>query len=249
MNGFERELQTRILGVIPHALIKSDNPINYNNKTIIDSLNVEGVEAYGPYIELQGLIGSDDRSRGVFISGIVPESENKMSILPEFMVRGSLSDLKDKSGVVIGSWLSRYLNLQRETSIYNANHVLNMSTGLKYLQDHKFKLSFLFSHKASDKLSYAYGILKNLEDAVTIQHYYREKALSNLSLEGNSIFYSSNLISKPRPFNSCINTLKDSGKPASGIFSPLTIASYAFALPITSSDFTVSISWRALEAP
>jgi hypothetical protein len=67
--------------------------------------------------------------------------------------------------------LSRYLNLQRETSIYNANHVLNMSTGLKYLQDHKFKLSFLFSHKASDKLSYASGVLKNLEDAVSIQHY------------------------------------------------------------------------------
>ena len=111
MNGFERELQTRILGVIPHALIKSDNPINYNDKTIIDSLNLEGVEAYGPYIELQGLIGSDDRSRGVFISGIIPESENKISILPEFMVRGSLNDLKDKSGVVIGSWLSRYLNL------------------------------------------------------------------------------------------------------------------------------------------
>ena len=88
--------------------------------------------------------------------------------------------------------LSRYLNLQRETSIYNANHVLNMSTGLKYLEDHKFKLSFLLSHKASDKLSYASGVLKNLEDAVSIQHYYSEKSLSNLSLEGNSIFYSSN---------------------------------------------------------
>tara|TARA_Y200000002_G_C22682977_1_gene664850 strand:+ start:2395 stop:3630 length:1236 start_codon:yes stop_codon:yes gene_type:complete len=111
MNGFERELQTRILGVIPHVLIKSDNPINYKDKTLIDSLNVEDIEAYGPYIELQGLIGSDDRSSGVFISGIVPEFENKMSILPEFMIRGSLNDLKDKSGIVIGSWLSRYLNL------------------------------------------------------------------------------------------------------------------------------------------
>ena len=39
------------------------------------------------------------------------------------------------------------------------------------------------------------------------------------------IFYSSNLISNPNPLSSCIKTLKDSGKPASGILSPLTIAS------------------------
>ena len=37
--------------------------------------------------------------------------------------------------------------------------------------------------------------------------------------------YSSNLMSSPKPFNSCINTLKDSGKPGLGIGSPLTIAS------------------------
>jgi len=37
--------------------------------------------------------------------------------------------------------------------------------------------------------------------------------------------YSSNLMSSPRPFNSCINTLNDSGSPGSGIVSPFTIAS------------------------
>ena len=62
-------------------------------------------------------------------------------------------------------------------------------------------------------------------------------------------YYSSNLTSKPNPFNSCINTLKDSGNPGSGIGSPLTIASYVLALPITSSDFTVKISLNVAEAP
>src|SRR5436305_1942512 len=32
------------------------------------------------------------------------------------------------------------------------------------------------------------------------------------------------------------------------VFSPLTIASYAFTRPTTSSDFTVSISWRMCAA-
>ena len=56
-------------------------------------------------------------------------------------------------------------------------------------------------------------------------------------------------MSNPRPFNSCFNTLKDSGSPGSGIGSPLTMASYVFALPITSSDFTVKLSHRVEDAP
>ena len=56
------------------------------------------------------------------------------------------------------------------------------------------------------------------------------------------IYFSSNLISSPSPFNSCIRTLNDSGSPGSGRFSPFTIDSYVLALPITSSDFTVNIS-------
>ena len=53
----------------------------------------------------------------------------------------------------------------------------------------------------------------------------------------------------PNPLNSCNNTLNDSGIPGCGMASPLTIASYVFALPITSSDLTVRISWRILAAP
>jgi len=40
-----------------------------------------------------------------------------------------------------------------------------------------------------------------------------------------NFIYSSKRMSSPRPFNSCINTLNDSGNPGSGIDSPLTIAS------------------------
>ena len=127
--------------------------------------------------------------------------------------------------------LSRYLNLQRETSIYNANHVLNMSTGLKYLQDHKFKLSFLFSHKASDKLSYSSGVLKNLEDAVSIQHYYSEKSLSNLSLEGNSIFYSSN----PSELDWSINL------GSASLYEP-DVASHTYSRQSTLNPYTVDVS-------
>ena len=50
-------------------------------------------------------------------------------------------------------------------------------------------------------------------------------------------------------WSSFTSTLKDSGTPGSMVFSPLTIASYAFTRPTTSSDLTVSISWRMCAAP
>ena len=52
------------------------------------------------------------------------------------------------------------------------------------------------------------------------------------------------VISSASPLSSCINTLNDSGIPGVCILSPLTIASYAFALPIISSDLIVRISCR-----
>jgi len=55
--------------------------------------------------------------------------------------------------------------------------------------------------------------------------------------------------SKHKLWSSFIRTLNDSGIPGSGIFSPLTIASYALTRPTTSSDLTVSISWSMWAAP
>ena len=45
------------------------------------------------------------------------------------------------------------------------------------------------------------------------------------------------------------STLNDSGMEGSAMFSPFTIASYAFTRPTVSSDLIVSISWRVYAAP
>src|SRR5262249_7526623 len=58
------------------------------------------------------------------------------------------------------------------------------------------------------------------------------------SLESTSTF-------RQRDCISLISTLNDSGIPASGMFSPLTMASYTLTRPRTSSDLIVSSSWSA----
>lgn len=111
MNGFEKELQDRILGVVPHAVIYSDEPIK-NYDSLIDQLKLaDGVEEAVPYISFQALITSNSISKGVSVNGIDVELEDRVSILPDYMLYGSLEDLNKDNTIVIGSWLASYLGI------------------------------------------------------------------------------------------------------------------------------------------
>ena len=111
MNGFEKELQDRILGVVPHAIIYSNDPIS-DYKSNIDSLkNNKDVLEAAPYISIQGLISSSTDSKGVAITGIDIDIENNMSIIPDYIVYGSLEGLKQKNSIIIGSWLASSLGV------------------------------------------------------------------------------------------------------------------------------------------
>jgi len=111
MNGFEKELQDRILGVVPHAVIYSDESIpEYINTIKILKENDNILEA-APYISLQGLISSSSSSKGVSITGIDVNAEPNMSIIPNYMVYGTLENLNEKNSIIIGSWLSSSLGV------------------------------------------------------------------------------------------------------------------------------------------
>ena len=111
MNGFEKELQDRILGVVPHAVIYSDEPIN-DYESLIDQLKLaDGVEEAVPYISFQALITSNSISKGVSVNGIDVDHEDRVSILPDYMLYGSLEDLSKDNSIVIGSWLASYLGI------------------------------------------------------------------------------------------------------------------------------------------
>ena len=112
MNGFEKELQTRILGVVPQLIIRSHESLDNYDELISKLVNSNDVISASPYIETQGLMSAKNRSRGVFVTGIHPDLEDSMSILPQYITSGSLDNLSSKKGVIIGAWLARYLGTE-----------------------------------------------------------------------------------------------------------------------------------------
>ena len=85
MNGFEKELENRILGVIPHSVIYSDDPIKNYDQLVNDIKNEKNILEASPYISLQGLVSSQYNSKGINIIGIDTKKEESMSIIPDYM--------------------------------------------------------------------------------------------------------------------------------------------------------------------
>ena len=111
MNGFEKELENRILGVIPHSVLVSNDPINDYELLIKKAKDNNEIIDAAPYISIQGLISSSYDSKGVSVIGIDSDYEKNMSIIPEYMITGSLENLNERNSIVIGSLLAANLGV------------------------------------------------------------------------------------------------------------------------------------------
>ena len=114
MNGFDRELKTRILGTVSQASVYSYDIItDWQNLSQTIENNDKNIEATAPFIHLQGMITASSQVSGVAISGIEPEYEKKVSIIGEHMVEGSLDSLKSgEFNIILGRSMANKMGLE-----------------------------------------------------------------------------------------------------------------------------------------
>ena len=96
MNGFEKELRERVLQSIPHASIIGGIDIEEISQVRDILLENKEIVAIAPFIESQGLIGSSESLKGVYIFGVNPDLENKVSIVGKRIVEGSWSSIENE---------------------------------------------------------------------------------------------------------------------------------------------------------
>ncbi len=76
MNGFERELNNRILAVVPHGEIEAVNqPFQHWQSMIAPIEKVPGIAAAAPYVNFTGLIESGARLEALQVKGVDPAQE------------------------------------------------------------------------------------------------------------------------------------------------------------------------------
>jgi lipoprotein-releasing system permease protein len=115
MNGFEHELQRRILGMVSDASITGfpqGKPLVNWREARNRVLEREDVEAAAPYVEGQAMAVAGTTVAGVTVRGIEPALEADVSTIRSVMTKGSLDDLTAGSyRFVIGSQLAAALGV------------------------------------------------------------------------------------------------------------------------------------------
>lgn len=130
MNGFDREMRENVLGVLPHAIINTDERPRTAQWVPIEEAvaQVPGVVATAPVLVANGVVAGPGGSRGVLVNGIDPQREQQMSRLPEFMAQGSLAALADERfQLLLGATLAQRLGvgLGDAVTLYSLNVSIN----------------------------------------------------------------------------------------------------------------------------
>jgi lipoprotein-releasing system permease protein len=111
MNGFQREIRTRILGVASHVQLTGAGGTLADWKPVAEkAARHERVLAAAPFVAAQGLLTNGAAVRGAFVRGILPAEEDRVAEFGRHMRSGSLNSLKPgEYGVVLGAELARAL--------------------------------------------------------------------------------------------------------------------------------------------
>ncbi|WP_432701173.1 lipoprotein-releasing ABC transporter permease subunit LolE [Kluyvera cryocrescens] len=158
MNGFERELNNRILAVVPHGEIEAVNQPWTNWRTVLPKVEaVKGIEAAAPYINFTGLVESGSNLRAIQVKGVDPQQESKLSALPSFVQGDAWANFKageqqiilgkgvaDALKVKAGDWVSIMIpNANPEHKLLQPKRVRLHVTGILQLSgqlDHSFAM-------------------------------------------------------------------------------------------------------------
>ncbi len=112
MNGFDHEMRTRVLGMVPHATLESAQPID-DWRTLAERLQDQPqVTGIAPFIQMQGLLTNEGNVQKVLINAIDPALERNVSIIDRFFQQGTLDSLQPgEFAIVIGDRAAQKLGV------------------------------------------------------------------------------------------------------------------------------------------
>jgi len=119
MNGFERELRSRILSVTSHAtLMGLEGTLPDWRAARAVALRTPGVLQAVPYVEAQAMLANGPRVLGTAVRGVDPAEERKAVGLAGRISGGKLEDLVPGSWrVILGSALADELGVRQGDSV------------------------------------------------------------------------------------------------------------------------------------
>ena len=119
MNGFERELRDRILGMASHASVTtfSGQLSDWQNLSVLLQ-DKKDIVATAPYISGETMLSNGKRVTGGILRGIMPDREGGVSDVVTHIKQGDLTQLRPgEYGIVLGSEMAVALGVGTGDSV------------------------------------------------------------------------------------------------------------------------------------
>ncbi|MGI9229007.1 MAG: lipoprotein-releasing ABC transporter permease subunit [Gammaproteobacteria bacterium] len=115
MNGFEKELKERILGMAAHAtVVDYDGDLQDWRSVAAEVQAHPQVTGVAPYFRAEGMLVFEQRVQPSIIRGILPEEEPKVSVIADRMQSGDFAALKPgEFGIILGVEAARTLGVTK----------------------------------------------------------------------------------------------------------------------------------------
>lgn len=118
MNGFDRELKNRVLGMVPQATVSSTQILTDWPELVKKVEDHPHVTGAAPFTQLQGMLTGQGQVAGIMVTGIEPKYEKKVSIIQNHMIAGDLNALKKgEFGIVLGKDMTDALGLSLNDNV------------------------------------------------------------------------------------------------------------------------------------
>lgn len=157
MNGFDRELRQRILGMVPHAALYAPDGMDNWRELAEEVKQKPGIVAAAPFVQIQGMMSHKGRVQGVMVNGIEPEWEQTVSILPNFIKKGDFFSLEErKYRIILGDLLARKLGVTLGDKITLIMPEASLTPAGLMPRLKRFTVSGIFSVGAELDASFAY---------------------------------------------------------------------------------------------
>ena len=113
MNGFEKELRARILGVVAHVTVSgTDGKLSEWSQQIDRLAELPKVVGVAPYVRKQVMLTDAAGMRGVVLQGIHPDYQDQVSDTRLRFREGSFAELHSRGyGIVLGAEVASALQL------------------------------------------------------------------------------------------------------------------------------------------
>ncbi|WP_460042903.1 lipoprotein-releasing ABC transporter permease subunit [Pseudomonas sp. S2_H01] len=186
MNGFDHEMRTRVLGMVPHATIESGEPINDWQSLAAKVKQNPQVEAVAPFTQMQGLLTNNGNVQKILLNAIDPVQERKVSIIDGFMKQGSLDDLVSGGfGVVIGDKAATKLGVGLGDKVTFVSPEVMVTPAGMFPRMKRFTVVGIF-HVGAGELDGYLGVT-NLQDLARL-HRWKPDQVQGLRLKFTDLF-------------------------------------------------------------